>query len=276
MDILGKLVDRVQDTVDSHPDEAGFPFGLQVNVACPLVKGIIQEVVDGVDNMMIVRGQFVGGPQLDILLEVAQIHGKIGELVFRRGNGALESEKFIDQLDDVCLGTDGHPYLHVTGPGDVLKDFLVERVGGGHGEAAVLNGCGEHQVFPGKGMGNGPRDQVEIKFKGVYFQVRQVPVFCEGLDDDLLVQCACRVIRSHEIQGGNDIHDGHRGAGEGCPLLRYRVFLINGFKSSFDTRLFPEYLLFLSFGNQPLVHEDLADLLIREEAVPIFTLFHVA
>ena len=59
MNGFGKFINRVQKTVDTHPHPTDIPFGFNMDIAGPLVKGIAEEMIDGIDDVMVVGGEFI-------------------------------------------------------------------------------------------------------------------------------------------------------------------------------------------------------------------------
>ena len=54
MNALWQFVDGMQDAVDPEPHYRDISLGLKVNVACPLIKGVVKEMVNGIDDVPIV------------------------------------------------------------------------------------------------------------------------------------------------------------------------------------------------------------------------------
>ena len=101
MNFLGKFIDRMQNPVDPHPHHNFIPFWFNMDIAGFLVKGVDKQVVDGIYNMMVGGGQLISRLQLNILFQVADIDSGCGEHVLCHGDGAFESEKLVDGLDNV-------------------------------------------------------------------------------------------------------------------------------------------------------------------------------
>ena len=130
MQVAGRGGGIVEHAVHPIPHPQFLLHGFDVNVRGPLLKGIGEKVIDRIDDVLIRGGQLVRGPEFDILLQIAQVHHGPGELDLRLGDGALEPEKFPDELDDVSLGAHHGVYFHEAGPGDVLQGLHVERIRG--------------------------------------------------------------------------------------------------------------------------------------------------
>jgi hypothetical protein len=153
----------VQNPVYAEPHPAFLPFGFDVDVACPLVKGVAEQVIDCIYDVLVIGGQFIRGAELDILFQVPQIDGRKGEFVLGCGNGSFESEEFIDQFQNIRFRAHHRPNLQVAYPGDILHDLHVEGIGSGNGKKSVLDGDGQNQVLHGEGVGNGGGDEIEIE-----------------------------------------------------------------------------------------------------------------
>ena len=67
-------VDIVQDAVDPEADKGFLPLRLDVDIAGPLVEGIVQQELYCRDDMVVVGLDLVAALQPDILLQVAEIH----------------------------------------------------------------------------------------------------------------------------------------------------------------------------------------------------------
>ena len=80
MNIFRQFVNGMQNTVDTHSNQAHFPLGFDVNITGLLVECIDEEVIDGIDHMLIIGGKLICGLKIDIALEVSQIHAGTGKL----------------------------------------------------------------------------------------------------------------------------------------------------------------------------------------------------
>ena len=101
MNILGKLMHGIQNAVNTHPNQAYIPFGLDMNVTGPLIKSVCEKVVHGIHHMLIGGRKFVCGFQPDILFKISQINRRACKLVFCCSNRAFEAKEFIYQLNNV-------------------------------------------------------------------------------------------------------------------------------------------------------------------------------
>ena len=225
VDILWEFIDIVEGPVNAKPHHALVPLGLYVDIARPLFKGITEEVVDGVDNVLVRGGEFISGSQAYELLQISQVHRRHGKLVLRRCNGALKTEKLVDQLDDIRLTAHNGLDLEMADPCDVLHHLHVEGVGRGDHQIPILDGYGKDQVLYGKGMGDGGSHQIEIQFQGIDLPVGDLPGLCQDLENGLFVQGLGRVVLPLQAKGGDDIHEGHR---IGNPSLCRRRRLAHG------------------------------------------------
>ena len=210
MNVLRDFVNLVQRPVDSEPDNALVPLGFDVNVARPLVKGIAEEMVHRIDDVLVVGGQFVGSPEPHILLEVPQVNERGAELVLGRHDRSLETEKLIDDLDNVRLRAHHGLDFHVGDLGDVVDDFHIERIGGGHGQAVFFDRNRQDKVFSCKGMGNRGGDEIEVQLKRVDFYKRDLPCPGKGLVNRLFVQKLGAIVRPFQLKRGNDVDDRDR------------------------------------------------------------------
>ena len=201
VDILGDLVNLVQGAVNPEPDNALVPFRLNVNIARSLVKGIAEEVVYRIDDVLVIRRKLIRCPQPHVLLQVSQVDQRSAELMFGSHDGALETEEFIDQLDDVRLGGDHGFHLEVAHLGDIVDDFRVKGIRCRDGEISFFQLNGKDKMLPGKGVRNRGGDQVEIQLQRVDLFVRNLPGFGQGLENSLLIQALGRIIGSYPSEG---------------------------------------------------------------------------
>ena len=82
--VLGKFIDPVQDTVYSQPHNALVPFGFNMHITGPLVKGVTEQVIHGIDNMLVRGVEFIVRPKADKLLQITQIDSGDAKLILRR------------------------------------------------------------------------------------------------------------------------------------------------------------------------------------------------
>ncbi len=207
MDILGEFINPVQNPIYPESHHTLIPLGLDVHVTGPLVKGVAEQVVHGIHNMLIRGGQLIVRPEANVLLQIPQIHRRPGKLVLCCHDRALETEKLIDHLNDICLGADHRLDFQLAGMSDVPNGLLIKGVWCGHRQESIFDGDGEDQVFHGEALGYGGGHQVEVQLKGIYFLVGDLPGLGEGLVDGLLVQYGEGVVRSLQLQVDNHIHN---------------------------------------------------------------------
>ena len=74
------------------------PLGLNMNVACALVKGIVKEIVYHIFDMGIGRLDLTHGLKTRILFQISYVYRWLGKLGLRGYNGGLEPEKLADDL----------------------------------------------------------------------------------------------------------------------------------------------------------------------------------
>jgi hypothetical protein len=44
----------MQDTINPQSNQTGIPLGLNMNIAGPLIKGIVKEVINGIYNVPVI------------------------------------------------------------------------------------------------------------------------------------------------------------------------------------------------------------------------------
>src|ERR1019366_9047774 len=97
-------------------------------------------------------------------------------------------------FEDVALGTEDAPDLHLAGVGQLVDDGVVERVGHRYGRHAVLLGHGHDQVFEGKGAGDMGGDNPQVQLERVDLEVGQTYLRGDGFGDHVFgqetAQCA--------------------------------------------------------------------------------------
>jgi hypothetical protein len=181
-----------------------------MNVTGLLVECINEQVVDGIDHVMIIGRQLVGGLELDIPLKIAQVHGRPRKLMLGRRNGSFKAKKLFDKLDDVRPGAYYGVDLHLAGTGNILEDFQVKRIRRGNGEFSLADLHGQHQVVFSKGDGNGGGDHIQVQLQGVDLNERNTPAFCQGLKNGILIQRFRRVVFALQVQRHNGINEDKR------------------------------------------------------------------
>ena len=67
VDLLGQLVNGVQHAIDSHAHQDGLPFGFDMNVTGPLFECIQQNMVNGINDMLVIGRQVIPGFESAVL-----------------------------------------------------------------------------------------------------------------------------------------------------------------------------------------------------------------
>jgi hypothetical protein len=191
VDDAGDHVDVVEHAVDPEPDEGQLPLGLEVDVGGPLLEGVGENLVEGLDHGG-GRGVEVGVGLGEKLL-VGDVDGgdaALRELLLRVLEARLEVvEALVDALD---VAARRHHAIHVEA-GDAL-DVLVgegrEGIVDGDGEAVAGLADRDHAMASGERAGNRLRDHVEVEVEGVDLDVGQPRFVGHGLGDLHLVHDA--------------------------------------------------------------------------------------
>jgi len=190
MNFFGNLVHRMQNAVDAHPYLGHVPLGFNMNITCPLIKGVSEQMIHGINDMAVIGGQFIVSDHADKLLQITEINRRGIKLNRRRRNGLFETEKFIYGPDNIRLGTDHRYDFSVGRAGDIAEYFLVERIGCGDNEAVIFNINGYSQVVHGKRSGDGVGHQFHIQLDGVDFFKSNAPLFSQKLENQFFVNLA--------------------------------------------------------------------------------------
>ena len=77
MDALGDPVDGVEHAVDPHADDRLLAPRLDVDVAGPLLEGVVEQVLDRGDDGLAGGLQRVDPGEVDELLQVADVDGRV-------------------------------------------------------------------------------------------------------------------------------------------------------------------------------------------------------
>ena len=145
-----QVIDLVQYTIDAKTNIAHIPTGFNVNVAGPLLKGVLQQPVDDTDNMLVVGVRLGLAAQLHHGLEVGEFTalppGHRPGTLYRTGHGI---EFFGVPLD--IPGVRQHPAHRQSG--NVLQVLLPQGdpgFGTGHGHRLIIDGHRQNLVTLGE------------------------------------------------------------------------------------------------------------------------------
>ena len=101
---LRHALDLVQHAVNAEADDGVLALRLDVNVRRARIVGVLEQEVDGVDDVGIARLDLRARFELDVLLEVAEIDRAAAEVALRFGDRGAEAVLLGDDAHHVALG----------------------------------------------------------------------------------------------------------------------------------------------------------------------------
>lgn len=156
----------MERAVDAEADEAVGALGLDVDVAGALLEGVLEEVIDGVDHVLVAGLDLLLALHADELLEVADVDAGVEHLLGAL-HRAAEAVKIGDDAVDVALGGDHQGDLAGGGLLDRLEGQGVGGVAGGVGDDAGLFAQGQEPVLAVEGLGEHPDGEGGVELEGV-------------------------------------------------------------------------------------------------------------
>jgi hypothetical protein len=176
VDELRHALDLVEHAVDAEADLRELALRLDVDVGGARVVRVLEEVVDGVDDVRVGGLDLGAGLELDVLLEVAEVEAAL-EVAFGFGDSAAEAVLLVDDGKDVALRRDDdvdlllhHRPVRVEGDG-------VVRIDDGDDELPVLHRHRDHAVLAGERAGDLRLDHLHVEPQRVDLEEREVRLF---------------------------------------------------------------------------------------------------
>jgi hypothetical protein len=146
MKLLWYRMDIMENPVDTEPDERFLALWLDVDIACPLVEGILQQKLDRRNDMLVTPLDVTLAAHLYKLFEVGEINAA-GSFALGRHDRSTETEEFAENLEDVAPGGKDPNRLNVPYLADVFKCPSVKRVGLGKNHGPLFHTDRHDQVF---------------------------------------------------------------------------------------------------------------------------------
>ena len=193
------LINGVQHAVDAEAHIAGFAARFKVDVAGALVKGVIEQPVADVDDMLVVGVELAALAKLHQLFKIRNL--AVGALVLL--GGAADRFRQIEELDDVILDVErvGNHALDVQ-PQDLLeRGFPVahKRFAGGDRNFARVHADRQDAVALRVGGRHQLGDRAEIDFERVDMLVGHADLAGHPLGQRFEVQQFARAARILEF-----------------------------------------------------------------------------
>ncbi len=164
----GDLVDLVQHPVDAEAHDAQLPPRLDMDVAGPLLEGVLPEPVDDADDVLVVGVELAVGPaQLHELLEIRQARRRLVPRLHRLLHRAGEVVELHQVAVDVeRVGDDAADLLAQDG---LQLRLPLAHVGLGGGDHHFPRGDLQRQDAEARrvGVGNHLGDGAEVDLQGV-------------------------------------------------------------------------------------------------------------
>ena len=208
---LGQVVDGVQAAVDAEAHHRHAALGLDMDVAGALLEGVMEDMVDRRLDMLVGGGDLLGGGDLHIALEVADVdrggsRRDHPELVLGGADRVLKTEKFGDDALDIGLGGEIGANPHLIGLLDVGQGGLAVGVVDGGLQDPLLELEGQDHLADGEVARDGLGGYLHVEVEGVELLEGQLLFPGDGLDDRLLVDEPALAARQLEVEGGDDVH----------------------------------------------------------------------
>jgi hypothetical protein len=195
----------VQHAVDAEADVRVLALRLDVDVGRARVVRVLQQEVDGVDDVRVAGLDLRAGLQLDVLLEVAEVDGAAGEVLLGFGDRGAEAVLLVDDAHHVRLGGDddvqlllGHRPVRVDG-------HRVERIDHRHEQLPVADGHRHHAVLARERAGDLRFHQRDVELQRVDLVERQARFFGEEAREEEVVDARGVAARVDEVQRGDDL-----------------------------------------------------------------------
>ena len=201
------LVDVVEDPVDAHAHHGVLALGLHVDVGGPLVEGVVEQVLHGVDHRPVVGLQALLVGEVDELLEIAHLAVHVDHRLVQGGvDAGLEAVDVGDALEDVGLGAEHRPDLRLDHVAKVLEEHLVPGVGDRQLHHPVDLGEGQAPVAPGEAAAHGPGDELHVELQGIDLPGGEAEGLAHQLGDPVLVEEVALAPGVGELEGGDELH----------------------------------------------------------------------
>ncbi|MBP1727540.1 MAG: hypothetical protein H6Q51_2838 [Deltaproteobacteria bacterium] len=179
-----------------------------MDVARPLVEGVAEQVVNGVGDVLVARGDLAARLNPGELLQVPQVHERPAQLAVGRDDGSLEPIEFRDGLENISLGADQDPDPFPGDPFDIFQGLPVERVVDHDGQGLRRRLHREHQVGQGEGLGNVLGHHLQIQLEGIDPLEANLKLFGHRPHDGLFVEASLGALLRLQVHGGDHIHGG--------------------------------------------------------------------
>ncbi len=176
--------------------------GFDMDVAGPLLKGVLEQPVDDIDDVRIVGIRLlVAGPQFQQLLEVAQATG----FLFAAGAADRLGQAIELQGQALDVQRAGHHPSHraLENMGQVCFPGTDVRLGAGHGNALPIHGHGKDLVPLGEGEGHQRRDAGHVDAQGVDTQVRLTGLPGQPGREAVQVQMCAELLQVGQLLAGD-------------------------------------------------------------------------
>ena len=192
MDDDGQLVNGVQNAIDPQPHDALFALGLEVDIGRALAKGVVEKVIDGVDDVA-VRGVDVF--ELPNRHELFKVANRNLRLIYRRR--LLGRCRRHARLEAINLGNrPQNSRFRSQHRGNVVAlhlaqrpdEFVVVRQLNGHGQNVLAQRNGQDDVHLGKVLAKRLCDELLVEPQRVDAQIRHTRSMRPNLDDFLLLE----------------------------------------------------------------------------------------
>ena len=212
VDRLRERVHRVEDAVDAHAHGRLVASRLDVDVGRALVERIVEDVLDGRDDVRVARLDLLDARQRDELLEVRDVD-PARDLHLRGGHRAAEAVEVGDEALDFARRRDDQARVPPHEVRQVVDEPHVERVRHGHRDVPFVGGDDERRVLARERAREELRRELRVDLERVEIDERVVQRLRERLHDDPLVQRIALVAvdrEPHEAQhlGGVDVLSG--------------------------------------------------------------------
>jgi hypothetical protein len=195
----------VQHAVDAEADVGVLALRLDVDVGCARVVRVLQQEVDGVDDVRVAGLDLRARLQLDVLLEIAEVDRAAGQVSVRFGDRGAETVLLVDHPHHVRLGGDHELELLLRHRAVRVDGAVVERIDHGHDQLPVADGNGDDAVLARKGAGDLRLDELHVELDRVDLVERQVGFLGHQTRQEKVVDARAVAAGVGQVHRGDDL-----------------------------------------------------------------------
>ena len=198
----------VQHPVDPEPHQRFLAFRFDVDVARPLVEGIMKQKLDGADHTAVVPLDLVPFHGHE-LFQVTEIHPG-SDFVLGSKHRSPEAEELPDDLKNVAARAEHPPDLDLPDGAQIFDHVVIERVRDCNGDDPFTLRNGHDQVFKRKRAGNMGGNEIEVQLEGIDLDEGHSHRRRNGLGYGVFRQQSAAASGYLQAEGADDFRRRHR------------------------------------------------------------------